>query len=59
MEVIISAIALFLLIEGTLYAIFPEKTKNMLRFLMDLPVNYLRTFGLIMVTIGVVILWLI
>jgi uncharacterized protein len=58
MEVIISAIALFLLIEGTLYAIFPEKTKNMLRLLMDLPINYLRTFGLIMVTIGVVILWL-
>jgi hypothetical protein len=59
MEIIISAIALFLLFEGTLYAIFPEKTKRMIQMILELPLNSLRIFGLVMVIIGVTILFLV
>ncbi len=59
MDVFILAIAVFLLFEGTIYALFPEQTKRLLTTVMSMDTNSLRIFGLIMVTVGAIIIWLV
>ena len=59
MDVFILAIAVFLLFEGTIYALFPEQTKRLLTTVMSMDTNSLRIFGLIMVTVGAIIVWLV
>lgn len=53
------AIAVFLLFEGTVYALFPEQTKRMLATIISMDTNNLRVFGLVMVTLGAIIIWLV
>ena len=57
MKELIIAFGLFLFIEGILYALFPSKMKNMLKFVEKMPVNQLRTSGLLFAIIGFVIIW--
>ena len=57
MKELIIAIGLLLFIEGGLYALFPSKMKNMLKNIEKLPVNQLRTSGLIFALIGFGIIW--
>ena len=52
MKELIIAIGLLLFIEGTLYAIFPSKMKNMLKIIEKLPVNDLRITGILFTLIG-------
>jgi uncharacterized protein YjeT (DUF2065 family) len=59
MDVFILAIAVFLLFEGTVYALFPEQTKRMLASIMSMNTNNLRIFGLVMVALGAMIIWLV
>jgi len=59
MDVFILAIAVFLLFEGTIYALFPEQTKRMLASIMSMNTNNLRIFGLVMVALGAMIIWLV
>lgn len=59
MDVLILAIAVFLLFEGTVYALFPEQTKRMLASIMSMNTNNLRIFGLVMVGLGAMIIWLV
>jgi uncharacterized protein YjeT (DUF2065 family) len=59
MDVFILAIAVFLLFEGTVYALFPEQTKRMLASIMSMNTNNLRIFGLVMVAVGAMIIWLV
>tara|TARA_B100001027_G_C16229459_1_gene313845 strand:+ start:207 stop:386 length:180 start_codon:yes stop_codon:yes gene_type:complete len=58
MDVFILAIAVFLLFEGTVYALFPEQTKRMLASIISMNTNNLRIFGLVMVALGAMIIWL-
>ena len=58
MDVFILAIAVFLLFEGTVYALFPEQTKRMLASIISMNTNNLRIFGLVMVSLGAMIIWL-
>ena len=58
MDVFILAIAVFLLFEGTVYALFPEQTKRMLASIISMNTNNLRIFGLVMVALGAIIIWL-
>ena len=51
------AIGLLLFIEGTLYALFPSKMKNMLKIIEKLPVTELRISGLLFSIIGFAIIW--
>ena len=53
------AIAVFLLFEGTVYALFPEQTKRMLASIISMNTNNLRIFGLVMVALGAMIIWLV
>ena len=57
MKELIIAFGLFLFIEGTLYAIFPSKMKNMLKKLEMITDSQLRTGGLIFAIIGFIIIY--
>ena len=57
MKELIIAIGLLLLIEGMLYALYPSKMKNMLKSVEKLPINQLRTGGLLFAVIGFFIVW--
>ncbi len=55
----LAALALALVIEGLLYAAFPEQMKRMLATLMALPVSYLRMVALACALAGLVLLWIV
>ena len=57
MKDLIIAIGLIFFIEGLLVAIFPSRIKSMLELIKDIPENKLRTFGVIFLVIGFVIIW--
>ena len=57
MKELILAIGLLLFIEGTLYALFPSKMKNMLKAIERFPVNNLRITGVLFALIGFFIIW--
>lgn len=52
------AFGLVLVIEGLLYAAFPEQMRRMVVALLELPGATLRTGGLIAATAGLLIVWL-
>jgi len=57
MSDLITAIGLLFFIEGFFLAIFPTRIKNMLELIKNTPVSKLRTFGLVFLIIGFVIIW--
>ena len=57
MKELIIAFGLFLFIEGSLYALFPAKMKNMLLKLNEVNDSQLRTGGLVFAIIGFIIIW--
>ena len=57
MKELVIAIGLLLFIEGLLYALFPSKMKNMLKIIEKLPVNQLRSGGLLFALIGFLVVW--
>ena len=48
---------LILIIEGLIYAIFPEGMKKLLTRMIDMPVSALRSGGLVAAVIGLALLW--
>ena len=57
MKEIIVAFGLFLFIEGTLYALFPSKMRNMLEKLKLMKDAQLRFGGIIFALAGFLIIW--
>ena len=57
MREIIVAFGLFLFIEGTLYALFPSKMRNMLERLKLIKDAQLRFGGIIFALVGFLIIW--
>jgi uncharacterized protein len=53
-----TGLALVLVIEGILYAAFPEGMKRVAARAMAVPPQMLRASGLLAAAIGVVIVWL-
>src|SRR6266851_2186507 len=53
-----TGLALVLVIEGILYALFPEGMKQLAQRAMQVPPQVLRASGLLAASIGVVIVWL-
>ena len=53
------ALALVLVIEGAIYALFPDGMKNLMRLLQEQPSGSLRWAGVLTATVGVAIVWLI
>ena len=52
------ALGLVMVIEGLLYAVFPEGMKRMMQQLLTLPSEKIRSAGLVFAVIGVGIVWL-
>ena len=57
MKDLITAIGLLFFIEGLLLAIFPSRIKSMVELIKNTPENKLRTFGVVFLTIGFLIIW--
>ncbi|MBV9827295.1 MAG: DUF2065 domain-containing protein [Alphaproteobacteria bacterium] len=53
-----TGLALVLVIEGILYALFPEGMKRVAARAMLVPPNIMRSAGLLAAALGVVIVWL-
>jgi uncharacterized protein YjeT (DUF2065 family) len=58
MDDFLTALALVLVIEGGLYALFPEGMRRMMIQMQEVPERRLRTMGVIGAAIGVVAVWL-
>ncbi len=50
---------LILIVEGLIYALFPDRMKALLNRMVEVPVNTLRSGGLIAAVAGFGLLWLI
>jgi len=53
-----TALALILVIEGVLYALFPDTMKRMIAVTIDIPNVTLCRAGLVSAVVGVVLVWL-
>lgn len=56
---LVIALALILVIEGSLYALFPEGMRKMVQRIEQVPRSSLRTSGLLAAICGVGIIWLV
>ncbi|NKB19660.1 MAG: DUF2065 family protein [Alphaproteobacteria bacterium] len=56
---LVIAFALVLVIEGLLYALFPDAMKRMMVSVMSMPSSSMRSAGLLAAIVGVGIVWLI
>jgi len=54
-----AALGLAMVIEGAVYALFPEGMKKMLVQVLNQPSVVLRTFGLVLAVLGVGVVWLV
>lgn len=54
-----TVLALILIIEGALYALFPEAMKRMMRMMLEQSPDAMRTAGLAAAIAGVGLMWLI
>lgn len=57
MSDLFTALALVLVIEGALYALFPSAMKRMMAIALDQQSSSLRTAGLVAAVIGVGVVW--
>jgi uncharacterized protein YjeT (DUF2065 family) len=55
----VTAIGLALVLEGVLYALFPDSMKKMMLHVLAQPLGTLRVGGLVAAVAGVCIVWLI
>ena len=56
---LLSALCLVFVIEGALYALFPDAMKRMMALALDIPSSIMRSAGLAAACVGVLVLWLI
>ena len=57
MDDLIVAIGLVLVLEGLIYALFPQGMRNMVEEMSKLPDTTLRTLGVAALCIGVLVVW--
>ena len=55
---LITAVGLVLVIEGLIYALFPDGMKRMMSQMAYVPPEFLRRAGLVAAFVGVFIVWL-
>ncbi|MEE8203455.1 MAG: DUF2065 domain-containing protein [Alphaproteobacteria bacterium] len=55
----LTALCLVLVLEGALYALFPDGMKRTMAQVLTMPSSTLRTAGLTAAGLGVLILWLV
>ncbi len=55
---VLAALGLVLVLEGALYALFPEFMKRMAAQAQTMPGDTLRTVGIVAAGIGVALVWM-
>ncbi|MGB5984057.1 MAG: DUF2065 domain-containing protein [Desulfobacterales bacterium] len=58
MELFLSVIGMVMIIEGLPYFAFPDKMKLFLIKMLEVPSESLRKFGLVLMIIGLVVVYL-
>lgn len=56
---ILTAFCLIFVIEGLMYALFPDMVRRMMAMAIMLPVQRLRVFGAVMAASGLCLIWII
>ena len=59
MQELIIAFGLFLVLEGLIYALFPNGVKAAARELPSIPDQTIRIFGVVAIAAGVLVVWLV
>jgi uncharacterized protein YjeT (DUF2065 family) len=59
MSDVVAALGLILVLEGALYALFPDAMKRMAAQVLEAPVDTLRVVGLVSAALGVGIVWIV
>lgn len=59
MSELLVAFGLVFVIEGALYALFPDQMRRFLAMSLSLPSDQMRTAGLVALFIGFLIVWLV
>lgn len=59
MSDLVAALGLVLVLEGILYAGFPQAARNLMRQSLALPENVLRGAGLVALALGLTVVWLV
>ena len=59
MDDFIAALGLVLVIEGIVFALFPDGLKRKLIAALEMPASSLRTIGLLSAFTGLLIVWLV
>ena len=57
MQFILGSLGLLLVIEGLLYALFPNRMKNMIRSILEMNNDTLKWGGLASAIVGFLMLW--
>lgn len=55
---ILTALSLVFVIEGLMYALFPDFVRKMMAMAVMMDIARLRLFGLAMASLGVLMIWL-
>ncbi|MGC6472603.1 MAG: DUF2065 domain-containing protein [Parvibaculales bacterium] len=58
LHIVLLGIGLVLVVEGTLYALFPGALKRMIAQMGDMAPEVLRTGGVVSLALGVLLVWL-
>lgn len=58
MEFFLCVLGMVMFVEGLPYVVFPEKMKNWIRQVLDMPATTLRTFGLGSMLAGLLLVYL-
>jgi uncharacterized protein YjeT (DUF2065 family) len=59
MTELLLAVALMLVLEGCLYALFPDGMRRAMQVVLELPSSTIRSTGLVVALAGLVLAWLI
>ena len=57
MSDLLTGLAMVLVIEGAVFALFPHRMRNLLETLLTMPENLIRFAGLFSVALGVCAVW--
>lgn len=57
MITLITAVAVAIVLEGLLYAAFPDRMKKMLASILAMPASQIRAAGLACAAVGLIFLW--
>ncbi len=59
MKTLLLLVGMVLILEGMPYVVFPESMREWLRKLSEMKAEHLRTVGLVSLSVGLVICWLV